>query len=214
MAAGKQSATKQPAARELPPVVLGKFEHLFALTEEIVEANRGLFLDRMRVYTGEKRDATKRPLTAEEAVKAAAIYRDVVKEDVLDPVKLQAELYEWDKPTPRELLSAGGLAAGPVLVDALKQFTVVVEADTDEFLAALDDNKVDDLIAARVGELRAVSVADIRGRTTAALDHFAKEAGFGSAGEAVRPFIGAVTRALTEAATTVIQDLVDSSPDT
>lgn len=208
------AAQKTGGGVKLPPVVLGKFEHLFALTEEIVEANRSAFMDKMRTFTDDKRDATKRPLTPDEAVKAAAIYRDVVKEDVLDPAKLQAELYDWDRPTPKELLSAGGLSSGPVLVDALKQFTIVVEAGTDEFLAALDDDKVDDLIAERVAGLRSVSVSEIRERTTAALDHFAKEAGFGSAGEAVRPFIQSVMRALTEAATTVIQETTVSSPGT
>ena len=114
----------------------------------------------MRVYTGEKRDATKRPLTAEEAVKAAAIYRDVVKEDVFDPVKLQAEL-QVGQADPRGAVERRGLAAGPVLCGCSSSSRFLKLTQTSSLPRSMT-TRVDDLIAARVGELRAVSVADIR----------------------------------------------------
>lgn len=208
--AGAGSAKGLPV---LPPIALGKFETLLHLTEQVLAENRSQLAVKMREFADEHHDATKRPLTAEEAVKAAAIMRDVVKEDVLDPVKLQnSDMYAWDRPQPLELLVSAGLSTATTLVEVLKRFTVIVEADTEEFLEALDRD-LDDYLESKTKALVAVPLGEMRARTEAALNHFAAEAGYASAGKALRPIVATAMRALTEAATTVTQEIqVTPSP--
>lgn len=205
----KPNATKPPA---LPPIILGKFETLLSLTETVLEENRAQLTEKMRTFADEHHDATRRPLTADEAVQAAAIMRDIVKEDVLDPAELQnGDLYAWDRPQPMELLVAAGLSTASTLVDALKQFVVVVESDTDEFLGALDGD-LQEWLDEQTTALSTVALSEVRQRTEAALNHFAAEAGYASAGKALRPIVATAMRALTEAAATVTREIQTGSP--
>jgi hypothetical protein len=174
---------------------------LASLTEELFKAERSNFLEAMRDYSEESRETTKRPLTADEAVKAAAVMRDVLGDQADSPADMQAsDLYAWDRPGSRELLAAAGLGTVPALIGALKRFVAVIEMPNTAFVQAWDEGTVDEAVEPLIAKFDTLDLKVARERTVAALSHFSEAAGAGGAGEAVRPLIETVMRAWEEAA--------------
>ncbi len=207
MTAVKQDAGKVTTGKRLPVVTVGKFDALAVMTEQLFEAQRSQFLDSMRQYSDETREASRRPLTAEEAVIAATTMRNVLGDQADSPADMQAsDLYAWDRPGSRELLASAGLGTVPALIGALKRFVAVIEMPNTMFVDAWDDDRLDEALEPLVKKFDGLDLKVARERTVAALGHFSDAAGAGGAGEAVRPLIDTVMRAWEEAASRVTAD--------
>lgn len=193
---------KTPAgSRKLPAVTVARFEQALLLVDRIYEANVDSTLRRLQDYRDRHREVTQRPLTAEEAVRWAAVARDILKDEAggMSPADLQQSgLFEYDQPGPPELLVAAGLATGTALLDACRQFVALIEMDSDVFRAAYDEDRVPEQVDDAARELAHIDLQEAKARTTAALTHFAAFQD-GEPGEVLRSLIQTVTGALEQA---------------
>lgn len=201
---GKRAGTKMPA---LPPVTVQRFEETLKLVERVYESQNEGALGKMQDYLDRNREATRRPITAEEAVHYAGILRNMVEQDVASPAELQnSDLYVAKEPSPQELLIASLASAAPALLDALRGFTALIEMPADVFEQAADGNVLGETIAEHSAALRKISMVEGRERMQAAFAHWGKESGLPS-GEAASRLWQAASVALQQAAVTVTRDL-------
>jgi hypothetical protein len=195
--------TTAAGGKKLPAVTVARFEEALKLVDRIYEANVESSLTRLQDYRDRHRAATQRPLTAEEAVRWAAVARDILKEEPYTPADLQASgLYEYDQPGAKELLVAGGLATGTGLLDACRQFVALMELPATTFVEAYDTDMVQDAVEAAAAKFAHVELQEAKQRTSAALTHFAAFQD-GAPGEVLRSLIETVTGALEQAAVRV-----------
>lgn len=200
MAATKKAAGAKPVA--LPPMTVQRFEESLQLVEAIAKAERSGFLAEMQAFRDEHRAATRRPLTAEEATRFAAAMVDAYAGEAPEQVagRLQgSELYGYEDPSPREVLTAAGLATAPALLRAVRSFVALIEMDPERFETACESDALPAVIEGDADILSRATMTEGRARALAAFEHWGKEVGVDS-GEAMRRLIETVTGALEQAA--------------
>lgn len=185
----------------LPVVTVARFEQALRLIDRVYEANVDSTLRRLQDYRDRHREVSQRPLTAEEAVRWAAVARDILTEqgEAWEPSELQQSgLYEYDQPQAPELLVAAGLATGTALLDACREFVALVEMPADRFREAYDSDMVAEAVAKDAAALAHIELTEAKQRTSAALAHFAAFQD-GEPGEVLRSLIQTVTGAFEQA---------------
>lgn len=201
----------------LPVVTVARFEQALRLIDRVYEANVDSTLRRLQDYRDRHREVSQRPLTAEEAVRWAAVARDILQQQAeqegaagWEPSDLQQSgLFEYDQPQPPELLVAAGLATGTALLDACRQFVALIEMPADRFREAYDSDVVAEAVDQDAQALAHVDLKEAKQRTSAALAHFAAFQD-GEPGEVMRSLIQTVTGALEQAVVRTIRET--SSP--
>lgn len=194
---------KAATGKRLPVVTVGKFGAATRLIERLFAAQSDGFLTKMQEYQSRHREATGRPLTAEEAAKIATGMREVLGDQADSPADLQqSDLYAYDQPGSKELLAAAGLATAPALIDACSRLVALIEMPTATFRAAEDDHELDMALDEAAAKFEDLSLSVARERTVNALAHFGEAAGVGQ-GEALRSLIQMVLGAWEQAAVRV-----------
>jgi hypothetical protein len=211
---GAGGARKRPPAKSLPPVTVQRLEESLKLVERTYEAQHEGSLGKMQDYLERNREATRRPMTADEAFRQVAVWQQSVQQDVPDPARLAAEVqqsgvYVAKEPESRELLYVGLAAAAPALLDAVREFTVLIEMPTDVFEEACETDTLQARLEDAADEMRQVHLPKARERMLAAFQHWGEEAGFGS-GEALRRLWEALNVGLQQAAVMVTHEVSQS----
>lgn len=202
----------------LPPITVAKLEQCSLLVERLVAEKTSVFAAKANAYRVEWRDASTRPLSAEEAASIASGIADDLAAD--DRVRVaeqlqQSDLRAQDEPTRAEVLLAAGVATAPAFLDAVLRLVALVEMPLDAFEDACEAGTLDDAIHDACSDLRRLAVRDARERAVAALAHYASEAGV-SAGETWGVIVELVRRALANAITplSASSSLTGSPPPT
>lgn len=184
----------------LPPVTVGKIDRLLQQVEALYDQQRDAALGKMREHLDSSREATRRPITAQEAVSYSAMMRDLVGDQAATPTELQdSGLWAQTDPSPTEMLVVGAVSAGPALLHAALRFVATVEMAADRFQQADDDGSLDDLLDSDVLAMRTLSMREVRERAARAFTHWAVEVGAGR-GEALGRLAGTVWTAIEQAA--------------
>lgn len=187
----------------MPEVTVGKFEEASRLLDRIAEEKQGLFIAKAAGYRERHRQATDRPLRPEEAAQVAAALAESINVNIEDAGPAvrsiqRSDLRAYDEPEPREVLLAAGVATGPALIEAVKQFVSLIELSDSEFEEACETGTLDETLDQAAGALRGASLKDARERARRALDHFADAAGVGL-GEAWSLLVSTIGQALLQA---------------
>jgi len=210
------------AGGSLPPVTVGKIGRLLTMLEELYDEQRDQSLSKMRDHLDSSREATRRPITAQEAVSYSAMMTDLIGDQAATPTELQdSGLWAQTDPSATELLVVGAMSAGPGLLTAALRFVAVIEMDADRFQTADDDGSLDDLLDSDVKTMRTVEMPAMRSRIVAAFTHWASQIGAGQ-GEALGRLAGtawaaienAASRVTVETATMRDRSSLTGSPDT
>lgn len=210
MAARKPTAPRArpravPKPPALPPITTARFKEAMSLIEALGDGELpGLFIDRAQEYRTRHREGTKRPLTAAEAAQIATGLAQGAIPDVERVVEIQqSDLGGYEEPDPREILFAGGVATAPAFVESMLRFVVLVEMPAIEFMAAREEDRLDEVLDTAVKALDYEEVDGpngTRARTSRAYEHFAKAAGAPS-GKTLGLFMQAAWKALEQAVT-------------
>lgn len=211
------------AAPALPPIMVGKFEDIAKLIEQLVLEQTSVFGENIQRYREERRKTSERPLTPAEAGQVAASWAEAMGiEEVGDAGEALASIQKSDLrasddvPT-QELLLAAGLATAPALIDSVKTLVALIEMPNDEHEAASEDGNLREALAERAKEFRKIELGEARARASAALAHFQVAAGAAS-GEAlglVREIaVQALSQALKDNPTSAFASLTGSLPST
>lgn len=201
MTAGEGTAAK---AVVLPPVSVAKFKEGLALLEQMVTENRRAFIEHGQEYREAHRDATLRPLNAEEAASLAAGFPN----DPRSPEELAAAFHDgdlraYDEPMPLEVLAHAGAQLAPALMLAGQRLTVLMEMNDEEFEEARESGNLLYALDERVVELDKGGLRQARERAQAALEHLTGEMGV-EQGKVLGLLMGSVWRAFSEAIQTLI----------
>lgn len=214
MTANQKAGAAEQAAPALPPLTVARFEEALRLVDRLYEANVDTALARLQDYQERHRSATGRPLTAEEAVRWAAVAHDILKHEHHTPAELQQSgLREYDPAGPWELLVAGGLATAPALLDAFLEFVALVEMDADKFRQAYDSDMVAEAVSRDAQQFAHLPITEAKERIRLALEHFTAFQD-GEPGEALRSLIQTVTGALEQAVVRVSSETSQRSSST
>ena len=165
----------------LPPVTGARFVEAARLLERLADQQSDRFLDRMQDYRDRHVEATRRPLTPEEAGQLATVYAtaldDKRKPETIAAGLQKSSLYAYDQPSTQELLMAAGLATVPAFFETAVRFAALIEMDPDVFEQAREDDTLDDALDDAVAELQQLDLPDLRQRGSRALAHLADKAG-------------------------------------
>jgi hypothetical protein len=204
---------------KLPPVTVNRVEQAATLLERLFDENVSLFIRKGQEFRDKHRESTSRPLFAEEAAQLAAALADTDEERVAVAEQLQAgSLRAYDEPQRTDILLAAGLATSPALMAAVRKVVALVEMPADTFKTACVDDALDQKINEAAVELGELELDEARARAGAAMEHYAKAAGF-SSGEAWRLPVQSVWQALVQAVNQTatgspLSQLIDSAPST
>lgn len=165
----------------LPPVTGARFVEAARLLERLADQQSDRFLDRMQDYRDKHVEATRRPLTADEAAQIAAAMAaagdEKRKPEAVAAGLQKSSLYAYDQPSTSELLMAGGLATVPAFFETAVRFAALIEMDPDRFEEARESDNLDDALDEAVAELQQLDLPDLRERGSQALAHLAAKAG-------------------------------------
>jgi hypothetical protein len=167
----------------LPKVTVGKFEHASRLLERMARENTSVFVAAQAQYLATHREATQRPLKADEAAQVASAMAEAIGTDLAeDPgatvAKIQASgLRAYDEPQPQEVLLAAGVATAPAFLKLVQRFVALIEMPCEDFEQGDVDDRLDEVLDQRVAELRRAELDDARARASRALAHFGAKAG-------------------------------------
>jgi hypothetical protein len=179
-------------------------EEFTLLIERAVSEKTSVFIDAQNDYREKHREATDRPLTAQEAAQIAAAMTDALGKNVQDdPGGAVRQIQEsglraYDEPTGVEVLFAAGLATAPAMLDIALQLVALIELPEDAFEQAREAATLDDSIAEARRALSKLPVADARSRAIKAVDHLTSAMGV-APGEAVRLVTRLVGQAMGQA---------------
>lgn len=202
--ASKTTTAPKARPRALPVVVVARFEEVAKLIEVLVAEKQDVFLTAAQGFREKHRAATSRTLNAPEAAQVAAA---LIRSDVEAAVLVQgSDLRAYDEPSAKEIFVAAGLATAPAFLDACSRVTLLIEMPAEVFDAACETDTLEDAIAEARAAWRKLPMPEARERVSAALDHFAKAGGAGSAGEAWR----LLTRIVMQAHQQTIQAMTPS----
>jgi hypothetical protein len=199
----RAAGTAAPA-RKLPPLTVARFEEASKLIEQLVSEKTDVFIEAQNEYRRKHREATDRPLTAQEAAQVAAAMAESLGQDVSDDpgavaAKIQGSgLRAYDEPQGMEILLAAGLATAPALMDVVMRLVALIELSADAFEGAREAELLDEALDSAVDELRKLEVQDARARASAALSHVVEKTGV-APGEAVRLVTRIVGQAMGQA---------------
>lgn len=214
--AGRSAPPRRPA---LPVVTVARLEKVGELLERLFDQNVELFVRKGQEFKDTHREGTSRPLFADEAAQLAVGLTEAEGDRVATAEGLQASsLRAYDEPDRMDILMAAGLATAPALLAAVRHVVALLEMPAETFKAAHRDSGLEEAIEAAAEELLDVEISEARARAAAALEHYAKAAGF-DAGEAWRLPVQSVWQALVQAVRQLdtaspLSQLIDSAPST